>query len=65
MRRGRFRGFRAHLRWDRGTRRSIPPALIEVAGTARSVVVNRLGLSGIETGRLIEVVGEEFLCGLF
>jgi len=53
------RGFWAHLRWDRGTRRSIPPALIEV------VFRDRFGLDGIETGRLIEVVREGFLDGLF
>ena len=39
--------------------RSISPALIEV------VVRNGLGLSGIEVGRLVEVVGERFLGGLF
>ncbi len=52
-------GFRTHLRWDRGTRRSIPAALIEV------VLRNWFGLGGIETGRLIEVVREGFKDGLF
>ncbi len=44
-----------------GVERSGAPALIEVAGTARSVVGNGFRLSGIERGRLVEVVGEGFL----
>jgi len=44
-----------------GAERSDVPALIEVAGTARSVVGNGLGLGGIELGALIEVVGEGVL----
>jgi hypothetical protein len=55
---GRSRGSRAHLRWSRrprGPERSGSPALIEV------VVRDRLGLSGIEGGRLVEVVREGLL----
>lgn len=37
------------------------PALVEVAGTARSVVGKGLRLSGIEGGALVEVVGEGFV----
>ena len=48
-----------------GDPRLFSPALIEVAGTARSVVVDRRRFSGIERGTLVEVVGEGFLGDLF